>query len=300
MKIAYLIQVHRNPRLLKRLVIQLASDDAGIFVHVDRKVDARPFQEGCLAPNVRFLPPEKRLSVTWGEFSQVEATLRLMDEALSSPTSYGYFVFLQGSDYPIRSAKYIQRFLAASAGDEFISLVRMPAPGFPLAKINKIRYPSSQRILRFFSRAFAKLGLAYRDYSELLGVPNAYAGDACWTLSRTACSLILHETTTNPIWLRYFRKTFTSDEMFFHTIIGNSPLAPRVRRNLMYRDWVKSGDHPELLRLEHVERFERAERFIVTDQFGSGEALFARKFCDEDLYLIDRIDQMIARKGDSL
>jgi hypothetical protein len=32
------------------------------------------------------------------------------------------------------------------------------------------------------------------------------------------------------------------------------------------------------------------------DQFGSGEMLFARKFSDASLHVVDRIDEMISRK----
>ena len=179
---------------------------------------------------------------------------------------------------------------------EFISLVKMPAPGYPLYKINKLRYPSDKPVRRFASRVLAKLGLAQRDYRKYLGRLEAYAGDACWALSRDACQYIVEFARCNPHVERFFRNTFTSDETFFHTILGNSPFRPRAQRSLLYTDWPTHGDHPAMLNDAHVRFFEEQEKVWVEDQFGSGEALFARKFSDDNLDLLDRIDAMIKRK----
>jgi hypothetical protein len=46
----------------------------------------------------------------------------------------------------------------------------------------------------------------------------------------------------------------------------------------------------------HITFFEQQQKVWVEDQSGSGEALFARKFSDERLDLLDRIDAMIDRK----
>src|SRR5271166_5074225 len=99
MRIAYLMTVHRNPLLLKRLMRMLSTCGSGFFIHVDRKTDIGKFSE--IAGDSVFLSKE-RIPVYWCEFSQVEATIRLIRQALAHSEKYDYFVFLQGSDYPIR------------------------------------------------------------------------------------------------------------------------------------------------------------------------------------------------------
>jgi core-2/I-Branching enzyme len=293
MKVAYLFLTHKNPNLLKRAIGALSSESCAFFIHIDLKADIQEFS-GIGGKNI-FLS-EQRMPVYWGEFSQVEATIRLMRQALGSSAGYDYFVFLQGSDYPLRSRGYIERLLENNRGFEFMNLVKMPAPGYPLSKINKLSYPSDKPVRRFASRALAKLGLAQRDYRKYLGGLEAYSGDACWALSRDACVYILEFAACNPHVERYFRNTFTSDEMFFHTILGNSPLRSRVRRGLGYRDWSIPGAHPAMLNDVHIASFEQQEKVWVEDQFGSGEALFARKFSDDSPDLLQRIDDMIERK----
>ena len=64
----------------------------------------------------------------------------------------------------------------------------------------------------------------------------------------------------------------------------------------MYRDWPTPGAHPAMLDDAHIRFFEGQEKVCVEDQFGSGETLFARKFSDDRLELLRRIDDMIDRK----
>jgi len=293
MRIAYLMLVHKNPQLQKRAVETLTSDHSAFFIHIDRKADIRQFSS-ISGDNIFFA--EHRIPVYWGEFSQVEATMLLVRQALASCVNYDYLVFSTGSDYPIRSGRYIQKFFEENRGSEFISLVRIPAPGYPLSKINRLRYPSSKPIRRFALRTLAKLGLAQRDYRKHIGSVVAYAGHGSWALSGSACQYIVEEMTLKPYLEVYFRTTFTSDEMFFHTILGNSPFRPRIRRSLVYVDWSAPGRHPALLTERHVRSFETLDKVSVEDEWGCGEMLFARKFSDENLELLDRVDEMIRRK----
>lgn len=292
MKIAYLMTVHKNPQLLKRAIGTLSSEDCAFFIHVDRKADIQEFS-AIGGDNIFF--SEQRMPVYWGEFSQVEATMQLIRQSLASSENYEYFVFLQGSDYPLRSGRYIKAFLENNSGREFINLVRMPAPGFPLSKVNKLTYASDKPVRRFIARLLGKLGLAHRDYRRHLAWLEAYAGNACWTLSRNAVQYVMEFSTSNPDVQAYFQNAFTSDEMFFHTIVGNSQFLARVRRNLVYVDW-HAGNHPDMVNDRHLRFFESQDKVWVDDEWGSGEVLFARKFSDDNMNLVDRVDKMIRRK----
>ena len=294
MKIAYLMLFHRDPGLLKRAIETLSSEASGFFIHIDRKSDLREFST-IGNDNVSFCQP--RIPVYWAEFSQIEATLQLIRQALASSAHYDYFVFLQGSTYPLRSGSYIQRFLGENRGSEYMNVVKMPAPGYPLSKITTLRYPSDKPVRRFAARVLAKLGLAQRDYQKKLRGLDAYSGHACWALSRGACAYMTEFAASNPQVVEYFRNTFVPEESFFHTILGNSPFRSRIRKNLVYADWSRSlGHHPAALNEDHVRFFEAQEKVWVQDEWGPGEMLFARKFSDDRWDLVDRIDRMIKRK----
>jgi len=293
MKIAYLMVVHNNPQLQKRVIEMLSSEGCSFFIHVDLKSDIRHFS-GIRGKHVTFAEP--RIPVYWGEFSQVQATMLLIRQALSCSASYDYLVLLQGADYPLRSGRYIRSFFAENRGLEFLSMVKMPAPGYPLYKINRLQYPSEKPLSKFAARVLGRLGFAQRDYRKYLGDLQPYSGDADWALSNEACRYVVEFATQNPHVEQYFQNTESSDEMFFHTILGNSPFRSRTRRTLLYRDYPPTLSHPALLTEKHVQFFESQERVWVEDEWGPGEVLFARKFSDQTLNLIDRIDEMITRR----
>lgn len=48
----------------------------------------------------------------------------------------------------------------------------------------------------------------------------------------------------------------------------------------------------------HVALFEAQEKVCIEGAYGRREALFARKFSDDNLDLLDRIDAMIKRKDE--
>ena len=148
-----------------RAIATLSCQGCAFFVHIDRKADIGNFS-GTNGENVWI---SERIPVYWGEFSQVRAAIVLMTQALKCTVEYDYLVLLTGSTYPLRSGRYIQAFLQDNRGSEFISMVKMPAPGKPLSRINTLRFPSTKPVRRFPSRALAKVGLAQRDYKEHLG-----------------------------------------------------------------------------------------------------------------------------------
>ena len=294
MRIAYLILAHGNPAHLGRLVAALTSGESSLFVHIDAKTDIHRFraiQEGSVHWTSRRVP------VYWGEYSMVEAILLLLREAMAAGR-YEYFVLLSGSDYPIRSKQYIHQYLTRHAGAEFISIAPVPTPeaGISLGKVNRIAVPSSRPALKVLMKICARLGMADRDYRKQLGPLQPYSGSTWWALTRDACGHILEFANRDRSFCKYFEYTYSSDESFFQTILGNSPFSHRIRRSLMYDDWSAGGVHPGMIDERHLALFERRQEVTLDDPFGPGELLFARKFSDESAALTERIDEMAAMK----
>jgi hypothetical protein len=296
MNIAYLVFAYRNPKLLERLIARLALQGSDFFIHIDKKSNIEKFRN-ITGDNVHF--SEDRLAVYWAEFSGVRAILLLIRAALAAEKTYDYLILLSGSEYPLRSAHYIRAFLARNHGREFISMVKVPndAAGKPLSRINTLRYESTKPVRRLASRALAKFGLGQRDYRNYLGSLQAYSGDTWWGLTREACQYILSFAAVNQHFERYFCETFAPEEMFFHTILGNSVFASRVLRNFVYEDWPVKGAHPKVITAQHLLQFESAEEVWLNDVYGTAEALFARKFNDDSLDLLQRMDDAIKNKG---
>jgi hypothetical protein len=296
MRIAYLIMTHENPLLLRRTISLLSCGDqeCGFFIHLDRKTAGKAFSS-VRGQNVWF--SEKRIPVYWGEFSQVEAILSLIRQAIASPNGYDYCVLITGSCFPLRTGGYIRRFFEENRGQECMDILKVPGPGKPISRFDTIRYPSHKPIRRFIYRALAKIGLARRNHRKYLGGLEPYSGDGAWALTREACQYLLNFISVNPHVENFFRDTFASDEAFFQTILGNSPYRARMRRNLVYAIWPGPvNGHPAVIGEEDVSAFEAQDQVCRNDIYGPGELLFARKFNDRRLDLVSRVEAMIEHK----
>ena len=292
MKIAYLILAHRNPRLIQKAVETLSCAGATFFIHIDAKFPLEPFQS-IQGEKVFLL--EQRMSVYWGEFSQTEAIFHLMRQAFTAG-QFDYFVLMSGSDFPLRSGKYIRDFLQANQGSEFITVFKLPAPGMPLTRINTIRHASTNPVRRFIFRALAKCGLGLGDFHKSCPGLEPYSGHTWWALTRAACEHILNFRARRPEVARFFATVHASDEMFIHTSLGNSRFKENLRRHLVFEDWRSPAAHPEMINAQHLDYFESADKVSPRDAHGAGELLFARKFADEEMSIADRVAAMIARK----
>jgi len=293
MKIAYLVFAYKNPLLLERVIAKLSTVESAFFIHIDQKSRMEEFSR-IGGKNVFFT--EKRIPVYWAEFTGIEAILLLVRQALASTEKYRYFVLLSGSDYPLRSASYIHAFLDRNSGAEFVDMLKVPAPGKPLSRINTLRPPSTKPVRRFLARILAKMGLAQRDYRGFLGNLEVYAGNTWWALTREACQYVVEFEERNSHVGRYFQDVFAPEEAFFHTILGNSSFKSKIRRNLLYEDWSASIAHPAMINDRHIAFFNERNEVHVNDVFGDGELLFARKFSDGNLELLERMDDMIEQK----
>lgn len=294
MKVAYLVTVYESPRHFERLVNAIATPQSEVFAHLDAKSDAAPFAIAA-RPHVHFVEP--RLPVYWGEFSMVRAVLLLMERALASPQRFDYLCLISGADYPIRPLHELHAFLEKHAGGEFINITPMPNEelGKPISRLQRYKVPSGTlfgvKRMRL-RRTLASWGWlpAERDYSAALGGRRPFGGSTWCTLTREACRYILDFVARESRFVRFYRDSKFPDEGMIHTIIGNSPFAPRVRRNLTYTDWRAGGRSPVQISQEHIERFLHDPNLVADDGFGPGEIFFARKFGDGSAHLVDQLD----------
>jgi len=296
MKFAYLILAHNTPKIVHRLINSIDSDGCIFFLHIDKKSDLAAFFIN--KSNIVFI--KERLEIGWGDFSVLSAIISLLHEAFTYPEKFDYFILLSGSDYPIRSAHYIENYFEQNQGKEFINCVQMPniGAGKPLSRLTDFKITNNDSpIVKKVIYSLLRYGLIpKRNYTKGLGGLIPYGGSTWWALSREACSYVLFFTNSHPSFYNFFRRTHMSDEMYFQTILANSPYKTAICHNLTYTDWSAGGPHPAIIQKEHLIFFTQKEKLIVEDHYGKGEVLFARKFSEENIGLLDELDETINTK----
>lgn len=82
MKVAFLMQCHKNPEQINLLLDALKHPMVDVFVHVDKK-SQKIKKEITQREGVYLLPEQQCVDVQWAQYSQVEATLQLLNAAVN-------------------------------------------------------------------------------------------------------------------------------------------------------------------------------------------------------------------------
>ena len=103
MKLIYCIITHRNTAILREF-IKIMSKSNEIYLHIDKKSKMKDFKEYENIKNVNII--KKRINVKWGSFSQVKATLLMLNEI--EEKDYDYVSLVSGDCLPTNSDKKIK------------------------------------------------------------------------------------------------------------------------------------------------------------------------------------------------
>jgi hypothetical protein len=113
-------------------------------------------------------------------------------------------------------------------------------------------------------------------------LPNSipYGGSSWWIITKPCVEYILRHLQENKNFARFFKRVACADELFFHTIILNSPLKENVvNTSVHYIDWTNCVSSPNIL----VEK--DFEKIIASNK------LFCRKLAlPESTELIEQLN----------
>lgn len=137
-----------------------------------------------------------------------------------------------------------------------------------------------RKIIHGFCRLLAKV-YKRRFFRGL----KPYGGSQWWMITFASAKFIVDFVKKNPRIIKFFKRTILSDEMFFQTLVLNSPNASNVINN-NYRliIWPESGPHPYIFTKEDFDLIKESNK------------LFARKFDSiVNKEIFDLIDQNILK-----
>lgn len=274
MRIAYVILAHQLPEQLTRLVRRLNTPRALFLVHVNRRSDDAVYDAARAGlgelGNVVFL---RRHKLYWGGFGHVRATLEGLDELYRRSAQFDYVALLTGQDYPIKPVTAIERMLGESGGRSFMAYDRLP--GGWKDGMKRIDHWHSRRI--GVPRGW-HLELPIRRRFPQRLVP--YGGSSYWWLSREAVGYVRSFIAEHPGFVRFFKHVDVPDEIFFHTILMNSPLRDAVVNDeLRHVDWTRKP-LPAIFGVGDLETLRRSPK------------LLARKFdVTVDAEILDLVDR---------
>jgi hypothetical protein len=222
MRQVILIHAHRDIAQLNALATQLLDDDFLIYVNVDAK---SAIDITALHPALRLVHP--RIDIHWGRFSQVEATLHSMRQVLAEAGAFDKLVFLSAQDAPLLPNRRLKHELAALRGRELLDCVPVGPHGWSCAARYQY-FHAGAGLAALASRAANRAMRACRLRRRMVHGWQPWAGSSWWALSRGCVEAIVARVAADPALGRFFRKVDCPDEMFFQTVVMNSPFREQV------------------------------------------------------------------------
>jgi len=224
MKTAFLIMAHRQPGHLARLLRVLDGDWNTAFIHIDRRVDDRLFKAASpQRKNILFLERSSRIASRWCGFGSVRAALNLLRAALASGRDFDRFCLLSGADFPIKSIAHIREQFNTST--EFIRIARRLGPHDEHEHMQHVRYYHfrDNELLKRLPRIIPR---------KLYPGMTLYQGSQWWALTSGCIRFIMDFVQAHPEYARFQRYFFCPDEIFFHSLVKNSPFAAHIYHDL--------------------------------------------------------------------
>lgn len=271
---AILITAYKNYDHLKELV-NFFDGRFSIYIHVDKKSTIHSNQLEDLSANSQVAYVSQKYTINWGGINHLKAILELTETAFADPRNT-HFHLITGHDYPIVSLDHFCDFMETHRENDFMEYFTLPHSAWPEGGMDRLsryniydlidgRTGFNEILIKRFSKLQKAIGFK-RSFAK--NFPPLYGGSTYWSLKRESFAYIFRYMTDNPRFLDRFKYSFCSEEIFFQTILLNSPLKNKVvNDNLRFIVWEeRNGNFPANLDCSDWDRMQ------------ASSALFARKF----------------------
>lgn len=266
MKVAFLMLCHKNPKQINLLLKALKHPQIDVFIHVDSK-NENIREDIEKSDGVYLLPKKDCVDVQWAQFSEVKATLNLLNVAISKG-GYSHYFLISGQDFPLKSIGKIVRFLNERKDENFIDCALIKR----FEKRNDIYFPRMVIGRRIWQKILKGI-LVYstggwnQTFSIIKRLKPAnvqyYFGSQWWCLNDAMVKWIYNFLENYPEYIKLFKHSLCPDECFFQTLVMNSPFANTTKPYLHYIKWEKGKSSPKTLTTIDYEELKKAEKLIA-------------------------------------
>ncbi len=278
--IAYHILAYKEPEQIARLVNRIQTNSDFINIHFDTMVGKQRVEDWkkliekkCPQKNIKIV---SEFRCKYGSFGLVDATLSAMRSY--EDIEYDYFIDLSGDSYPLKPPEAIKTALSGK-NCALVEFFELPYDGWykgGLHRLNNRSYfiprPKYPYVWTLNLPRFRK------------GLPcnlKPYGGRGNLCLQKKHVNYVLKFIENNPNVSKFFKRVWGPDEIFYQTILLNSPVRSSVvNESIMYFDYSEGTSHSKNLAKSDLEALKKSGKF------------FAQKFnlkIDKDI--LDTIDQ---------
>jgi len=270
-KLAVLMLCHESPAQVAGALASpfFASPDVKIYLHYDarRSAGERDALADALPPGLQHAFVADRVACSWGDYSLVEATHRLLRAATEDAGFQpDYLVLLSASCVPIRPLGSLQEFLRRREGIDFIQAVDISRRGWVKGGLEKERFelhfPFNFKTQRWLFERFTalqrRLGIRRRSPDGL----RIHFGSQWFCLTRSTAAAVAAKLADRRLQA-FFAASWIPDEFAIQSLVMSVQRPERVAgHNLTYYEFDDQG-RPLVLENGHFEHLMRQPFFFA-------------------------------------
>jgi hypothetical protein len=287
MRIAHIIIAHKNPIQLERLLNVMSHPDFDFYIHIDKKIDIRPFEYLKEISGVNFI--SKRNICNWGGYSTLRAMVISLKEVLENKIDYGFYNLLSAQDYPIKTNNEIVEFFSKNKNHSYVYYDPKDESDWWVGGVERFQkyhltdynFKGKSTVERIINSVLPR-----RKFPLSLQL---YGGSKAswWSLNKEAAVYLINYLQPGNKLNTFLKFCWGTDEFVIPTVLLNSPLKEWIiNDNLRYIDFPEGMANPKILGVEDK------------DKLMQSTMLFARKFDMEiSPEILDEIDEHLKEKS---
>lgn len=278
-----------NPDGVRFISKQLQDPTIDIYVHWDASSKVQLSQDLFNLNNVYVI--KNPVSVSWGGFSQVQAQLKLLEDARAH-ARYDYFHLISDNDVALMSVRYLKKFFEENNGQEFVGFEAEDDSKFGWKSRFQYYYPfenldiprNLKKILEMLSILVEKaIGVNRLKHNDL----ETKKGSSWYSITNQTASYIL---SNSELIQKMFSKGAKVDEIFLQTLIWNSDVLKRklnsgseFEASLRYIDWNRGNPYSfsdsdiDEIRGIYNTNYAFLRKIQIEDQLNTKEFLLSHK-----------------------
>lgn len=277
MRHAYLILTHGDFEVLEQLIGVLDNERNDVYVHIDKRVKNIPSLKMAKG---RLTILANRIRTYWGDSSLMEAELLLLQAAWSN-AGYHYYHIISGVHFPLMNQDNIHGFFEKHYPKSLLMTMCTDDKEirFKLGRYHFFVHSLAPKgtvkakVANFLWRAFLLIQKPFP--SRDIGGVDAKASQWC-SLTDKAVEYILSQ---KQFVEKRFRHTFCCDEFFVPYLLKKGFLEYESVPDLLYVKFRRYS--PKVLQMDDY------------DSLMASGCLFARKFGDNSIELIEEIEKQL-------
>lgn len=248
---AVLITAYQDIDLLKLLCSEITKRDMLCFLHIDTKMNLTGTQRKEIEEKAAYI--SSKYKIHWGSYNHLLAILDLVAAAIENP-DIEYIHIISGQDFPTKSKTYFEKKFANSEKIYMSVTDRNSLQPLFIDRFERYHIFTNRNIRNKFinklARTSVKIQKLFSIKKRKIGeFDKIYKGMIWVSLPNCAAEYVMRYIKKHKEFLTQLKYCHVPEEIFFQTILMNSPYAKDiVQNNLRYTCWeMRNGSFPAVL-----------------------------------------------------